>query len=219
MIEVPDGVTSPSTNQRTEHEHEWVMHSMSLSLTLSLKTLSWQPSGNSDLFEHELPVFLAWPCNKYSTFFHHNLMSINLLYNLLGKRAQLCFGIGKQRQGTFPSRTLQISRSEAKWRVRIWWNSKIFWGNYSNDGLRHIKKRCDSLKKKKKKKSKDWWLSSKESACQCRRLGFDPWVGKTPLGKEMATHSSILAWEIRWTEEPGGLQSTGSQKSQTWFSD
>ena len=33
-----------------------------------------------------------------------------------------------------------------------------------------------------------------------------------PLEKEMATHSSILAWEIPWTEEPGGLQSTGSQR-------
>ena len=31
----------------------------------------------------------------------------------------------------------------------------------------------------------------------------------------MATHSSILAWKIPWTEEPGGLQSTGSQKIQT----
>ena len=31
-----------------------------------------------------------------------------------------------------------------------------------------------------------------------------------PLEKEMATHSSILAWEIPWTEEPGGLQSIGS---------
>ena len=30
-----------------------------------------------------------------------------------------------------------------------------------------------------------------------------------PLQKEMATHSSILAWRIPWTEEPGGLQSTG----------
>ena len=30
-----------------------------------------------------------------------------------------------------------------------------------------------------------------------------------PLEKEMAAHSSILAWEIPWTEEPGGLQSTG----------
>ena len=33
-----------------------------------------------------------------------------------------------------------------------------------------------------------------------------------PLEKEMATHSSILAWRIPWTEEPGGLQSMGSQE-------
>ena len=36
-----------------------------------------------------------------------------------------------------------------------------------------------------------------------------------PLEKEMAIHSSILAWEIPWTEEPGGLQSMGSQESDT----
>ena len=33
-----------------------------------------------------------------------------------------------------------------------------------------------------------------------------------PLEKEMATHSSILAWEIPWTEEPGGLPSMGSHR-------
>ena len=33
-----------------------------------------------------------------------------------------------------------------------------------------------------------------------------------PLEREMATHSGILAWEIPWTEEPGGLQSMGLQK-------
>ena len=33
-----------------------------------------------------------------------------------------------------------------------------------------------------------------------------------PLEKEVATHSSILAWRIPWTEEPGELQSTGSQR-------
>ena len=33
-----------------------------------------------------------------------------------------------------------------------------------------------------------------------------------PLVREMATHSSILAWKISWTEEPGGLQSMGSQR-------
>ena len=36
-----------------------------------------------------------------------------------------------------------------------------------------------------------------------------------PLEKEMATHSSILAWRIPWTEEPGRLQSMGSQESGT----
>ena len=33
-----------------------------------------------------------------------------------------------------------------------------------------------------------------------------------PLDKEMATHSSVLAWKVPWTEEPGGLQSMGSQR-------
>ena len=36
-----------------------------------------------------------------------------------------------------------------------------------------------------------------------------------PLEEEMATYSSILAWKIPWTEEPGGLPCMGSQKSQT----
>ena len=36
--------------------------------------------------------------------------------------------------------------------------------------------------------------------------------GEDPLEEEMATHSSIIAWEIPWTEEPGGLQSMESQE-------
>ena len=40
-----------------------------------------------------------------------------------------------------------------------------------------------------------------------------------PLEKKMATYFSILAWEILWTEEPGGLQSMGLQKSQTRLND
>ena len=35
---------------------------------------------------------------------------------------------------------------------------------------------------------------------------------KDPLEKKMATHCSILAWEVPWTEEPGGLQSMGLQR-------
>ena len=53
----------------------------------------------------------------------------------------------------------------------------------------------------------------KASVCNCnagdpvRSLG-----GEDPLEKAMATHSSIPAWTIPWTEEPGGLQSMGSQR-------
>ena len=57
--------------------------------------------------------------------------------------------------------------------------------------------------------------SGDEPACQCRRhkrRSFHPWVGKTPLEEDTATHSSILAWRILWMEEPGGLQSIGSHR-------
>ena len=50
-------------------------------------------------------------------------------------------------------------------------------------------------------------LSGKESTCNAGNL-----VWENPLEKGMATHSSILAWRIPWTEEPGGLQSMESQR-------
>ena len=57
-------------------------------------------------------------------------------------------------------------------------------------------------------------VSDKEPACQCRRrrvMGLIPsW--EDLLEEGITTHSSILAWEIPWTEKPGGLQSMGSQR-------
>ena len=58
-------------------------------------------------------------------------------------------------------------------------------------------------------------ISGKGSTSQCRRhkrRGFDSWVGKIPWEKGMATHPTILAWRIPWTEEPGEMPSTGSQR-------
>ena len=45
-----------------------------------------------------------------------------------------------------------------------------------------------------------------------RETGVRSLGREDPLEKEMATHSNILAWEIPWTEEPGGLQSMGLQR-------
>ena len=61
---------------------------------------------------------------------------------------------------------------------------------------------------------KPWWLSVKKplpmQEARVQSLGQED-----PLEEEMATHSSILAWGTPWTEEPGGLWSMGSIKSQT----
>ena len=60
------------------------------------------------------------------------------------------------------------------------------------------------------------WASLVAQRLKCLPAMRETWVRslgwKDPLEKEMATHSSILAWRIPWTEEPGGLQSTGSQR-------
>ena len=58
----------------------------------------------------------------------------------------------------------------------------------------HLMQRADSLEKK----MQEMWVQS---------LGWED-----PLEKGMATYSSILDWKIPWTEEPGGLQSVGSQR-------
>ena len=55
------------------------------------------------------------------------------------------------------------------------------------------------------------WLRGKESPANARDMGSIPDLGRS-LEKEMATHSSSLAWEIPWTEEPDGLQSMESQR-------
>ena len=51
----------------------------------------------------------------------------------------------------------------------------------------------------------------KASARNAGYLGSIPWLGRSP-GEEAATHSSTRAWRIPWTEEPGRLQSVGSQR-------
>ena len=64
------------------------------------------------------------------------------------------------------------------------------------------------LNGKKKKKKQNCLPMQETQETQVQSLARED-----PLEKEMATHSSILAWEIPWTEEPGG--SMGLQKSQT----
>ena len=54
-----------------------------------------------------------------------------------------------------------------------------------------------------------WWLSGKESTCQYRRLGFNPWIGKIPWRRKWQSHSIIITWEIPWTEDLAGYSPWG----------
>ena len=56
-----------------------------------------------------------------------------------------------------------------------------------------------------------WWLSGKESACQCRRCRFKPWVRRIPWKGNRNPFQYL--WEIPWIEKPGRRQSMGSQRA------
>ena len=56
-----------------------------------------------------------------------------------------------------------------------------------------------------------WWCMGEKSTCDAEDLGQ-----QDPPEEEMTTHSNIPPWRIPWTEEPGGLWSTGSQSQHNW---
>ena len=57
-----------------------------------------------------------------------------------------------------------------------------------------------------------WWLSGREFTCNAGDKGSVPGSARPPGEKEMATHSSILAWKMTWVEKPGRLQSMRPQR-------
>ena len=104
--------------------------------------------------------------------------------------------------------------------TRVWASSGRWWrigrpGVLQSMGLQRVQHDWVSEQQQSSLTSEHltlpWWLSGK----RVRLPMQEPWVWslgqEDPLEKEMATHSNILAWEIPWTEEPGGLQSVGSQ--------
>ena len=82
----------------------------------------------------------------------------------------------------------------------------IFYAQFTVvDSIGHVKF-CQSLVTQ--------WVKNPPAVQETRVL---PVGGEDPLEKEMATNSSILAWKIPWTEEPGGLQSMKLQKPDTTY--
>ena len=91
-------------------------------------------------------------------------------------------------------------------------------GQMTKENIVYIYKECYlAMKKKEVLLFATTWNSLVAQMVKCLPAMQETWVRslgwKDPLEKEMATHSGTLAWKIPWTEEPGRLQSMGSQRA------
>ena len=133
---------------------------------------------------------------------------------------------GSSIHGMFQARVLEwVATSFSKWFVESW----HFYTCNIKETVSTSKYLRTSVPKmnvfKKKKKLTYWfhqsWCSLVAQIVKIACSAGDPSSipgQEDPLEKGMASHFSFLTWRIPWTEEPGGLQSMGSQKSQTWLS-
>ena len=84
-------------------------------------------------------------------------------------------------------------------------------GKATSLGLGLFSSECKAGVKRKMKGGVMGVMSGLGVSPSLQFLMLNPWVRKIPLEEEMTTHSCVLAWRSPWTEEPGGLQSMGSQ--------
>ena len=122
-----------------------------------------------------------------------------LLSSSLGLEKCLC--LGKEKEGTE-----KVDERESE-RVSVLETKSVHL-----DFPREVFIQCPTVRKKN---HLTCWLSSKEPPLPMQEIQVQSLGQEDSLEKEMATHSSILAWEIPWIEEPGGLQSMGVAKSWT----
>ena len=104
-----------------------------------------------------------------------------------------------------PERTAPRRWAEEPGCIKFWQQSA---------GSRNIK-RLLLIKEKRISQVKDglpWWFRQSRICLQCRRPGFDPWVGKIPWRRAWQPTLVFLPGESPWTEEPGSLQSMGLQR-------
>ena len=131
------------------------------------------------------------------------------LFHTFSKRADLV-AIPGRRRGKAGFR--KISESEA-YRTKILWEENVHWAPYnvqrrdllSLHPLINATRYYFHLVDEEKEAHRGWVTCLKHP--RVWSLGWED-----PLEKEIATHSSIPAWQIPWTQEPGGLQSMGSQR-------
>ena len=116
-------------------------------------------------------------------------------------------------------KVLSISRNATNVTTETWNEEMLLkkwcWlaGYRGATNIQFVKRKTESVKCNKAKNNKTRSANIREhflrGIFKDKRWEFDPWLGRS-LRKDMEIRSSILAWRILWTEEPGGLQSVGS---------
>ena len=102
---------------------------------------------------------------------------------------------------------LQALRWNVLWQANLWWGV-----SRSRKGPQSFLHTQDNIKRRQFDKSTSLAVHLVKHLPAMQETQVQSMNGEDPLEKEMATHSSILAWKIPWTEEPGKLQSTESQR-------
>ena len=154
--------------------------------------MSWSAKGHSTSFDSKFGIlFLIIVLWKLRTL-------LRKCYHQTTFASYFCSGFGGY---CFPFLNIKNKGSKSTWYFQCWWMRSF------------LSRPC---------LEKSWSLnrgSAGGSTVKNPPAMQETWVlfldREDPLEKEMATHSSILVWEIPWTEEPGGLQSVGLQNSHT----
>ena len=133
----------------------------------------------------------------YTTMHKMSFLGVSVVKNSPGSAGDVGSIPGSGRSGEGNGNPLQCSCLENPRDGGAWWAAVY--------GVTQSRTRLMRLSSSSSKDFMDFpgGASDKEPACQYRRCQSLGW--EYPLEKEMATHSSILAWKISWTEEPGGL--------------
>ena len=174
--------------------------SASLSLTWYCLNPSRPPLSEKAMAPHSSTFAWKIPWTKEPG----RLQSVGSLE--LGTTERLHFHFSLSCIGEGNGNPLQCSCLENPRDVEAWW-AAVYGVAQSRTWLKRL-----SSSSSRPPLGLPWCSDSKESTCNVGEPGWIPGSGRSPLEEGMATHSSILAWEIPWTEESGGLQAMGSQR-------
>ena len=208
--DAPSVIQSSSSQSALTPETCWIKHSLLLLWLFTGRHSSWRKTLDSPLCSSSKCLVMgkcSWMVPRGDQSIRHSFRQWKMkLFELEWSEKKFIFLLPRLQF----SRATHVSKSNVGWKhwpprtrwlwiccslgAPVWWRTTFISGAPSpSEGL-------------------TWWHIGKDSACQCRRCGFNLWVRKIPWRRKWQLTPVFLPGESPWTEEPGGLQSTGSKR-------